>query len=213
MPGVQFARYYDPAVGQFLTVDPDVATTLSPYGYVSDDPVNSADPSGLCVWIGCWVQQQLNNNGLCTINQSNCGNSLIDSVPGFAGAGSAVYGWESPSAGYDYKTTSFGLPFFSFSITVTKDNSLFFGAGPSASMVPVSLGQRSGRIQLGSDCNSGTDSFVAGFGATGEISLGPRAAGVTVSIQNQDSSPALATEQGWGTPQAGFSDQYYWEAP
>jgi RHS repeat-associated protein len=42
------ARYYDPVTGQFLTVDPNVATTLSPYGYVEGDPLNSADPSGKC---------------------------------------------------------------------------------------------------------------------------------------------------------------------
>ncbi len=42
------ARYYDPATGQFLTVDPDVATTLSPYGYVAGNPLNGADPSGDC---------------------------------------------------------------------------------------------------------------------------------------------------------------------
>ena len=41
------ARYYDPATAQFLSVDPDVATTLSPYGYVDGDPLNSTDPSGL----------------------------------------------------------------------------------------------------------------------------------------------------------------------
>jgi RHS repeat-associated protein len=28
------ARYYDPAIGEFITVDPKVATTLSAYGYV-----------------------------------------------------------------------------------------------------------------------------------------------------------------------------------
>lgn len=41
------ARYYDPATAQFLTVDPKVATTLSPYGYVQGDPLNSSDPTGL----------------------------------------------------------------------------------------------------------------------------------------------------------------------
>jgi len=41
------ARYYDPATGQFLTVDPKVATTLSPYGYVQGNPLNSSDPTGL----------------------------------------------------------------------------------------------------------------------------------------------------------------------
>jgi RHS repeat-associated protein len=49
------ARYYDSATGQFLTVDPDLATTDQPYSYTSDDPVNGGDPSGLCAWwdIGC----------------------------------------------------------------------------------------------------------------------------------------------------------------
>ena len=41
------ARYYDPSTGQFLTVDPLVAATLSPYGYVSGDPINASDPEGL----------------------------------------------------------------------------------------------------------------------------------------------------------------------
>jgi len=51
------ARYYDPATGEFLTVDPDVATTLSPYGYVQGNPLNGTDPSGDCGLWGndtCW---------------------------------------------------------------------------------------------------------------------------------------------------------------
>jgi RHS repeat-associated protein len=43
-------RYYDPATAQFLSVDPDVGITQSPYGYVGDDPVNEADPLGLWGW-------------------------------------------------------------------------------------------------------------------------------------------------------------------
>jgi len=41
------ARYYDPATAQFLTRDPMVATTRSPYGYVSGNPLNRTDPSGM----------------------------------------------------------------------------------------------------------------------------------------------------------------------
>jgi RHS repeat-associated protein len=41
------ARYYDPTTGQFLTVDPAVAKTMSPYGYTQGDPLNSSDPTGL----------------------------------------------------------------------------------------------------------------------------------------------------------------------
>ena len=41
-------RYYDPATGQFLTVDSLVNETGQAYAYAGDDPVNGADPSGLC---------------------------------------------------------------------------------------------------------------------------------------------------------------------
>ncbi|MHB8492025.1 MAG: RHS repeat-associated core domain-containing protein [Solirubrobacteraceae bacterium] len=41
------ARYYDPATAQFLTRDPAVAATMSPYAYVAGDPLNSVDPTGL----------------------------------------------------------------------------------------------------------------------------------------------------------------------
>jgi len=40
-------RYYNPATGQFLSVDPDVATTGEPYGYAGGNPVDNADPDGL----------------------------------------------------------------------------------------------------------------------------------------------------------------------
>jgi RHS repeat-associated protein len=39
-------RYYDVATGQFVTRDPRVATTLTPYGYASADPLNRVDPGG-----------------------------------------------------------------------------------------------------------------------------------------------------------------------
>jgi RHS repeat-associated protein len=44
------ARYYDPNTAQFLSRDPLVAATRSPYGYANDDPLNASDPSGL---MGC----------------------------------------------------------------------------------------------------------------------------------------------------------------
>jgi uncharacterized protein RhaS with RHS repeats len=55
--GTALARYYDPSTAQFLSVDPDVATTLSPYGYVQGNPLNGTDPSGDCGLWGsntCW---------------------------------------------------------------------------------------------------------------------------------------------------------------
>lgn len=39
-------RYYDPATGQFISVDPLVDETGQPYAYTGDDPVNGTDPTG-----------------------------------------------------------------------------------------------------------------------------------------------------------------------
>jgi RHS repeat-associated protein len=42
------ARVYDPSTAQFPTTDPVVGLTLTPYGYTYDNPLNAADPTGLC---------------------------------------------------------------------------------------------------------------------------------------------------------------------
>jgi RHS repeat-associated protein len=39
-------RYYDPTTGHFLSVDPELASTLEPYGYATGDPVNVTDSTG-----------------------------------------------------------------------------------------------------------------------------------------------------------------------
>jgi RHS repeat-associated protein len=40
-------RFYEPATGQFLSIDPQLAQTQQPYQYAQDNPVNSTDPTGL----------------------------------------------------------------------------------------------------------------------------------------------------------------------
>lgn len=40
-------RYYDPATGQFLNVDPLANLTQQPYQYGDDNPLNATDPNGL----------------------------------------------------------------------------------------------------------------------------------------------------------------------
>jgi RHS repeat-associated protein len=41
------ARYYDPTTATFLSVDPALSVTASPYQYVLGSPLNRTDPSGL----------------------------------------------------------------------------------------------------------------------------------------------------------------------
>lgn len=58
-------RYYDPATDQFLSIDPLVALTGSPYGYAGDNPVNATDPFGLSFLgdISCAFDQVANAVG------------------------------------------------------------------------------------------------------------------------------------------------------
>jgi RHS repeat-associated protein len=51
-------RYYDPGTAQFLSVDPDVSTTLQPYAYANGNPVSDTDPSGLAP--NCGAGQPVN---------------------------------------------------------------------------------------------------------------------------------------------------------
>ncbi|MFJ9778960.1 RHS repeat-associated core domain-containing protein [Amycolatopsis sp. NPDC101161] len=44
------ARYYDAVTALFLTVDPKVGETRTPYAYTSDDPLNLTDIAGLSWW-------------------------------------------------------------------------------------------------------------------------------------------------------------------
>jgi hypothetical protein len=59
------ARYYDPAVGRFLTSDPHQGNPQSPqslnkYAYVENDPVNNTDPRGLYSrWQGSKIHQEI----------------------------------------------------------------------------------------------------------------------------------------------------------
>ena len=81
------ARYYDPTTSQFLTVDPLVASTGEPYAYVSGNPMNTVDPSGLIgfsigpVKVGDGCPLGKNPNGSCRgSDAANAATSTVKSV-------------------------------------------------------------------------------------------------------------------------------------
>ncbi len=47
-------RYYDPATGQFVSVDPYAWLSGQSYGYAENNPSNNSDPLGLCDWWNAW---------------------------------------------------------------------------------------------------------------------------------------------------------------
>lgn len=56
-------RYYDPATGQFLSVDPEVRSTPQPYAYATGNPVSQTDPTGMVSGRGTVHWARLNENG------------------------------------------------------------------------------------------------------------------------------------------------------
>ncbi len=84
------ARFYDPTTAQFLTVDPEVNDTGTPYTYVGGDPLNDLDPSGLCsFW--CWVGAgaAIVGTAACIIAEP-CG--AVEGGIAIAGGGAAAIG-------------------------------------------------------------------------------------------------------------------------
>lgn len=70
-------RYYDPATGQFLNVDPLVDETGQAYAYTGDDPVNATDPLGFHV---------------CNGNPLTWGGCVGNAAQGVAGGAGSDYG-------------------------------------------------------------------------------------------------------------------------
>jgi RHS repeat-associated protein len=69
--GLQYlqARYYDPATGQFLSVDPLVTVTSQPYEYAEDDPVNDIDSTGAETCTLNYVETSFNINNCTSVDE------------------------------------------------------------------------------------------------------------------------------------------------
>nr|WP_255609647.1 RHS repeat domain-containing protein [Methylosinus sp. Sm6] len=95
------ARYYDPAIGRFISEDPlgFDAGDVDFYAYVGNNPVNANDPAGNCPWcIGALIGggidlglQLISNGGnFSTINYTNIGvSAALGAVGNIAGGRAA----------------------------------------------------------------------------------------------------------------------------
>jgi RHS repeat-associated protein len=78
------ARYYDPAIGRFLTQDPVRGFALSPqslnrYPYVLNNPANLTDPYGYNPWDKLrHVVGKVVDAGECVLNPLACAKTTVD---------------------------------------------------------------------------------------------------------------------------------------
>jgi RHS repeat-associated protein len=91
-------RYYDPATGQFISVDPAVDETEQPYSYAGDDPIDAIDSLGLgCSFLGTLNPFSSNN----CINQWAASGSPSSALLTFNPAFSAINGYENEASAWE----------------------------------------------------------------------------------------------------------------
>ena len=106
------ARYYDPAIGIFVSKDPVAFLTQSSYGYAQNNPTNLSDLNGQCPWCAVaggvagaiigGIVKGVTYKYTCTLNNNCNNNNLIASVVGGAvsgGISGALVGGLGPLAG------------------------------------------------------------------------------------------------------------------
>lgn len=87
------ARYYNPAIGRFLTQDawlgnPWMPGTLNPYAYVANNPVNFIDPTGHALEPGTGTagDQEWIETALRWLSEQLSGERLAEAVGNFFGS-------------------------------------------------------------------------------------------------------------------------------
>jgi RHS repeat-associated protein len=107
------ARYYDPAIGQFISADPLEGQTGAPYRYAKDNPVNGSDPTGLatvgeCIGASAFVAIgiALQGEGVGCLTRTVSGGVDEIGVTGVVGGGvGRGLGW-GVSVGIFYQVSS-----------------------------------------------------------------------------------------------------------
>jgi RHS repeat-associated protein len=174
-------RTYDPATGQFLSIDPDVGLTRAPYIYTLDNPLNFSDPNGLvtvgtCLHVGGLFGEIVGYQGQACAVVSSSGDV------GVTGSG-------GPTASVGTGAIDFGP-----SVQVTNATNIpelyraFAQAGGSAALGLGGFGEAfTGWNSCGEQISGGDVGIAAGIGA--EVHAGP-----TYTVGESVNIPSITQE-------------------
>ena len=186
------ARWYDPATGQFISVDALVGITDQPYQYVGGDPVNLTDPTGLA----CWAALEL---GLTKVSRQ-CWKS------GYKRAGhDTVRAWNDTGGKVVHAVAT-------HTIGLCLNGEV--GAGPTG-FVSLCLGFAGGHFFLketaggGGAPNAGASLGLLFSNATNPHQLAGPFAAAGSSADPFDQGPSVGADGAYGT---GHCDAEVWEA-
>ncbi len=153
------ARWYDPATGQFISVDALVGITDQPYQYVGGDPVNLTDPTGLACWAALEFGLTKASRQCWKSGYKRAGHDIAHGTVGVCISG--VVGWGLGGVGQVCIVESQGFKHVGFTET--------FGIGGQSPTGSISLGLQFSNAKLPNDLRG-----IFGY-ANGSVAVGPGA--------------------------------------
>lgn len=116
-------RYMDPTVGQFISVDPLIGSTLDPYGYASGNPLQMTDPLGLMSWTRISKYLYTNSDVIST---------------GLGLAGTAISAKGNPRVGLALSALGYAFNFVSTAKAKRDGDEIGYKLGVAAMFTPLS---------------------------------------------------------------------------